>query len=141
MNYQDQLKNPKWQKKRLEIMKRDKFKCKLCGDTETSLHVHHKDYEDGMMAWEYPNSYLITLCEHCHEEVEDAKRGFPDISFDEIEIYKSNNWVNGGRIMFTKIGCICSMVIYDAKGQYTCGFNLKSDLDGIIKILRRAKNG
>ena len=32
MNYSEQLKSPKWQKKRLEIMQRDKFTCQLCGD-------------------------------------------------------------------------------------------------------------
>jgi 5-methylcytosine-specific restriction endonuclease McrA len=31
--YSELLKSPKWQKKRLEIMSRDKFTCKKCGDT------------------------------------------------------------------------------------------------------------
>ncbi len=31
------------------------------------LHVHHKYYQHGMLAWEYPNESLITLCWKCHE--------------------------------------------------------------------------
>lgn len=53
LTYSDKLKSPKWQKKRLEIMKRDKFACKLCGDTETQLHVHHKEYINGNDPWDY----------------------------------------------------------------------------------------
>lgn len=65
-NYSDLLKSPKWQKKRLEIMNRDKFTCKLCGDTETQLHVHHKEYINGNDPWDYDNKLLITICEDCH---------------------------------------------------------------------------
>lgn len=28
--YKENLKNPKWQKKRLKILKRDDFKCRCC---------------------------------------------------------------------------------------------------------------
>lgn len=44
MKYSEQLKHPKWQKKRLEILKRDKWKCKKCKDDTTTLNVHHKEY-------------------------------------------------------------------------------------------------
>lgn len=46
-SYSDKLKSPKWQKKRLEIMRRDKFRCRLCKDEETQLSVHHKEYING----------------------------------------------------------------------------------------------
>lgn len=32
------------------------------------LHIHHKYYKDGLMAWEYENDALVTLCEDCHTE-------------------------------------------------------------------------
>lgn len=65
MNYSEKLKHPKWQKKRLEILNRDNFTCKLCGDTETELHVHHLKYS-GPNPENAPNEYLETLCKVCH---------------------------------------------------------------------------
>lgn len=67
MTYREQLLHPNWQRKRLEIMQRDDFKCRACGDDELTLHVHHKQYVKGRLAWEYPNDELVTLCEGCHE--------------------------------------------------------------------------
>jgi len=67
MNYQDQIKSPRWQKKRLEILKRDEFTCTNCGNKESTLHVHHKHYNKGAMIWDYQGWELTTLCETCHE--------------------------------------------------------------------------
>jgi hypothetical protein len=72
MNYKDQLKNPKWQKKRLEIFQRDNFTCQLCGDTETELQVHHLKYSGDV--WNEPNENLITYCKHCHSIVTDYQK-------------------------------------------------------------------
>lgn len=69
-NYSELLKNPKWQRKRLTIMNRDKWRCSLCWNKERTLHVHHLKYIKGKKPWEYPNDYLMTLCEDCHEHVE-----------------------------------------------------------------------
>lgn len=66
MTYREQLLHPNWQRKRLEIMQRDEFTCQCCYDKETTLHVHHKQYVKGRLAWEYPNNELVTLCEGCH---------------------------------------------------------------------------
>lgn len=66
MTYREQLLHPNWQRKRLEIMQRDEFTCQCCYDKESTLHVHHKQYVKGRMAWEYPNDELVTLCESCH---------------------------------------------------------------------------
>jgi hypothetical protein len=67
MAYADLLKDPRWQKKRLQIMERDKFTCRSCGDTKTTLNVHHAYYEKGKMPWDYPDESLVTWCEECHE--------------------------------------------------------------------------
>lgn len=64
MNYSEKLKDPRWQKKRLEILSRDNFTCQCCGDKDTSLHIHHSKYTGE--PWEAPNEDLKTLCEHCH---------------------------------------------------------------------------
>lgn len=63
----DQYKDPRWQKKRLEILQRDKFTCRSCTDNTTTLHVHHLKYNEHSLIWEYGNEDLITLCETCHE--------------------------------------------------------------------------
>lgn len=65
-SYSELLKRPEWQKKRLEIMQRDGFRCRECGSTEKTLHVHHLIYEKGMKPWEYHDHCYITLCECCH---------------------------------------------------------------------------
>lgn len=37
-------------------------------DTKT-LHIHHKYYQVGRLAWEYPDTALMTLCWGCHEQL------------------------------------------------------------------------
>lgn len=74
MTYQEKLTDPRWQKKRLEIMHRDSFTCQLCGDTETTLNVHHKKYLANTEPWDYPNDNFQTLCKHCHQCAEQAKK-------------------------------------------------------------------
>lgn len=65
-SYIEKLRDPRWQKKRLEIMSRDDFSCQKCGDDSSTLNVHHGYYRTGNQPWEYPNSSLTTLCEDCH---------------------------------------------------------------------------
>lgn len=69
MDYKAQLKHPKWQKKRLEIMQRDNFQCQCCLNKEETLNVHHRKYIKNKKIWEYDNDDLITLCDSCHNEV------------------------------------------------------------------------
>ena len=66
-SYQKLLRDPRWQKKRLEIMNRDGFQCVDCGAEDKTLNVHHLYYGAGLAPWEYENSSLVTLCEECHE--------------------------------------------------------------------------
>lgn len=65
--YWEKLKDPRWQKKRLEVLERAEWKCEHCGDSASTLHVHHGYYEKGLEPWEYHNSTLWALCEGCHE--------------------------------------------------------------------------
>jgi 5-methylcytosine-specific restriction endonuclease McrA len=66
--YRRKLKDPRWQKMRLEIFNRDVFKCRYCGDKKETLHVHHLEYLPDLDPWQYPMESLITLWESCHEE-------------------------------------------------------------------------
>ena len=67
-------KDPRWQKRRLEILERDDWACQKCFDPDSTLHVHHRYYEKDKEPWEYPDDALITLCEDCHE----GEKGFKD---------------------------------------------------------------
>ena len=44
--YAEKFKDPRWQKKRLEILERDDFSCRVCYDASNTLHVHHCFYSD-----------------------------------------------------------------------------------------------
>jgi len=76
--YAEKLKDPRWQKKRLEVLSDAEFQCELCGDTESTLHVHHKQYIKGHDVWEYERQQLACLCESCHENQHDLDVRFQD---------------------------------------------------------------
>lgn len=67
--YLEKLKHPKWQKKRLRILERDKFACRFCHNTKITLHVHHLIYLNNREPWEYDDNILITVCEKCHNNI------------------------------------------------------------------------
>lgn len=66
--YSEKLKDPRWQKKRLEIMQRDEFACQSCYDKDSTLNVHHYVYLKNIEVWDYGNELLVTLCENCHSQ-------------------------------------------------------------------------
>lgn len=72
MTYAEKLLDPRWQKKRAEILLRDGFACRNCGDKTRTLHVHHCVYIKGLEPWEYTGS-LLTLCSDCHIERHNAQ--------------------------------------------------------------------
>lgn len=65
--YAELLRDPRWQKKRLDVLNRDGFACIKCGNSKVELHVHHTFY-DGRKPWEYELSALETLCKLCHQK-------------------------------------------------------------------------
>ena len=65
-SYWEKLKDPRWQKKRLEALQKAEFLCQYCYDGTTTLHVHHKEYFKGREPWEYSVDQLAVLCENCH---------------------------------------------------------------------------
>lgn len=67
LEFRAQWKDPRWQKKRLEVMQDANWECENCGDKATTLNVHHKRYIKGRKVWEYERELLVCLCEPCHE--------------------------------------------------------------------------
>src|ERR1043166_5237804 len=79
INYSNLLKDPRWQKKRLEILNRDNFACRFCAETTRTLHVHYREYVFGRKPWEYDNASLETLCDLCHEAYTQMDRELKEI--------------------------------------------------------------
>lgn len=68
MTYAEKLKDPRWQRKRLEVMESAGWKCEKCGRSDLTLHVHHPVYIPGREPWDYARSELQCLCEPDHDE-------------------------------------------------------------------------
>lgn len=74
--YSQKLGDPRWQKKRLEVLEAAEWACEVCGYGESTLNVHHKAYFKGREPWEYDIEQLAALCESCHQEFHSRE---PDI--------------------------------------------------------------
>lgn len=87
-NYSELLRDPRWQKKRLEIFELDGWRCRRCESKKDTLHVHHLYYIKGKMPWEYDNSALVTYCEECHEECKSVnwQKAFFDLNLTEFDL-------------------------------------------------------
>lgn len=72
-SYSEKLKDPRWQKKRLEVLEAGRWQCRKCWSKDKELHVHHLVYDKGAQPWEYENRDLIVLCANCHKDAEDRE--------------------------------------------------------------------
>jgi len=59
MSYAEKLKDPRWQKVRLKILSRDKWKCRMCKCADKMLSVHHLFYYGN--PWDMDKKWLITV--------------------------------------------------------------------------------
>lgn len=88
-SYSELLRDPRWQKKRLETLERAGWKCHNCKDTTSTLNVHHKQYRRGAAPWDYPDHDLQVLCETCHElehaVLDNLKEICAVLSIDQLE--------------------------------------------------------
>lgn len=66
--YAEKLKDPRWQKKRLEVFNRDNWTCMYCDDQTKTLHVHHEKYEKGD-PWDTDTKFLKSACVTCHTAI------------------------------------------------------------------------
>ena len=116
--YAEKLKDPRWQKKRLEIMERDEFQCRYCRSKENTLHVHHRHYRKGAMPWDYEDHLLVTLCEECHQQAEERK----------AHICEKLGW---SRVRDTHLVKICSAISCDPVELTFFGWAAESLSDAI----------
>lgn len=64
-NYDD----PAYKKFRKDVLKRDKFTCKMCRGKKKKVYVHHIRKWASASSLRYEVSNGITLCYNCHKEV------------------------------------------------------------------------
>ena len=95
MNYSEQLKHPKWQRRRLEVLQAMGFACEQCRVEDKTLHVHHRRYVKGRMVWEYPDVELTVLCEDCHQQYHEWKE-----LLDELLAIVPTNEIGSTTAMF-----------------------------------------
>ncbi len=112
MKYAEKFKDPRWQKKRLKILARDKFTCQKCRDKESTLHIHHRYYEKGKEPWDYPDYAFITLCVDCHEDETLFRKNIEDnlirglrvfASWEDIDILQSSIGITDFAFPFSDI--------------------------------------
>lgn len=68
LSYAEKLKDPRWQRKRLECFQAADWKCERCHSGTKPLNSHHRQYRAGLEPWEYDLGELVCLCEDCHAE-------------------------------------------------------------------------
>ena len=93
--YADKLKDPRWQRRRLEIMGEDNFTCVMCFDTESMLVVHHRCYIKGREPWDYTDNFLMTICYACHNS--EHEEPFIEIEMNKVKDITGNG--NYGRFV------------------------------------------
>jgi len=71
--YYEKLKDPRWQRKRLEVMNRAHFLCEKCYNENNTLNVHHLYYMSKRDPWDYPDFALICICNECHADEHENK--------------------------------------------------------------------
>lgn len=86
------LKDPRWQKKRLEILQRDNFTCQCCGSKTKELQIHHLYYDKNLKPWEYSNEALVTMCLDCHEYETDTSRGLYQTYKETVDTMRKAGW-------------------------------------------------
>lgn len=65
--YHEKLRDPRWQRRKTEIMQAALFRCEDCTSDKKTLNVHHCYYLKGKEPWEHPDALLICVCEECHK--------------------------------------------------------------------------
>ena len=72
LDWKEQYQHPHWQRKKHAILNRDDYSCRICGETEVQLDVHHLYYEKDGHIWDVDDDGLVTLCKNCHKKIHDG---------------------------------------------------------------------
>lgn len=93
--YREKLADPRWQKRRLEVLEYADWRCQICGNNKEELHCHHSYYERGKEPWQSKKGAIICVCHTCHGKLHPKKEqpkteGLPDRPFN-VEIDYDNH--------------------------------------------------
>ena len=135
-SYSEKLKDPKWQKKRLEILSRDNWACTSCGDKKSSLQVHHYEYR--RVPWTVKSDKLTTLCETCHAFIEQVKS--VRVGSRVVGIKKRVGILDANKRLYLirsidsdETDCICLYMSNNINEKFkNLGFSITSDLAKIM---------
>lgn len=126
--YSEFLRDPRWQKKRLEVLNRDGWRCLVCGSGDKELHVHHLKYSG--RPWESDLGDLETLCFECHDWREVWNLLFPGSSISSSAAALMMRFIQGhlaGRYLnledLEKIKKTISVIENDIKKEQSCTAN------------------
>ena len=127
MTYAEKLKDPRWQKKRLEIFNRDNWKCTKCGNDKITLAVHHESYSGN--PWEVSNDKLTTICEPCHTKEHNIQT--KDFRLNQPLIVKEIYDISKKFIYFSKVSDSARMnkIIED--------YSLREEKEIYLEILKK----
>jgi hypothetical protein len=134
MTYKEKLLDPRWQKKRLQILDRDNFTCQCCGDNTRTLNVHHKSYLNN--PWDIDNTELITYCSDCHVLIELIKITHDYHKIKKItksKLFKNNAFLY---TIYLDKDTIDLYIVNDGQAQYQLTLNenyintIKNLIDG-----------
>jgi hypothetical protein len=154
MTYAQQLKHPNWQRVRLQMLEAANWKCEECSASEQMLHVHHKRYVKGRMAWEYSHAELQVLCADCHEEHHYIENELNELlaqvsSTESLALLRGfywkadwfDEWIGDAgrdRDQFTyEVGCVAATLSRMTIGQV---FDVLKYAESIAKADSEAKN-
>jgi hypothetical protein len=152
-DHYEKYKDPRWQKKRLEILERDNFTCVICCEKEKTLHVHHRKYlnkitKQGIFwedPWNYPDELLVTLCEECHEiETENMKIVLHDLGEMLKEIFFAHEIKDiaiGFYSMDTGGDMVASAIRYLLSSPDKMAQLMKDYFDYCKELNKKKKNG
>ena len=140
ISYAEKLEDSRWKQKRAEILRRDNYKCKLCGVAE-NLNVHHRYYIYGANPWEYRDNALVSLCHSCHKLVHETLAPI-------VYLYKKGNLIRmnftpcsrcGGYGYFSEYKHVENGVCFRCRGQryeemISSSINIDSFIDNHAQV-------
>lgn len=113
--YAEKLKDPRWQRKRLEVMKQAGFKCEICWDSQSSLQIHHPVYKKGADPWDYEKGELLCCCEECHKTATASQKKFKDMAFTSpAKFVELMDMINDG-ILDAACECLIELMVAHSK--------------------------
>jgi len=78
----DYMSSVKWDKLRKVVLKRDDYACRICGEDQAPLDVHHITYKN--MGRE-STEQLLTVCRSCHTDIHNTLGYNYEDTFEIIE--------------------------------------------------------